>query len=123
MVQAGLGDDSGTKLIEQRGIDFAPTDDLMQNLKTQGASDTFLKVLRVAKPPEPASGKKPINQAQVFALLAGQVPSHRVAMLAGWRRPVLQGLRLLSPIANKVCGPAKQVHVALSLVAVLSRRR
>jgi len=29
-----------------------------------------------AKPPEPGSAKKPINQVQVFALLAGQVPSH-----------------------------------------------
>ena len=43
MVRAGLGDDSGAELIEQRGIDFAPTDDLMQNLKTQGASESFLK--------------------------------------------------------------------------------
>jgi len=81
MVRAGLGDDSGAELIEQRGIDFAPTDDLMQNLKTQGASDTFLMALRAAKPPEPASAKKPINRVQVFALLAGQVPGHRVTML------------------------------------------
>ena len=31
--------------------------------------------------PEPANAKKPINQIQIFALLAGQVPSPRVAML------------------------------------------
>ncbi len=81
LVQAGLGDDSGSKLIEQRGIDFAPSDDFIQTLKTAGASEAFLSALRAAKPPEPASAKKPINQVQVFALLVGQVPSHRVAML------------------------------------------
>ena len=81
MVQAGLGDDSGAKLIEQRGIDFAPSDDFIQTPKAAGASEAFLKALRAVKPPEPASAKKPINQVQVFALLAGQVPSHRVIML------------------------------------------
>jgi tetratricopeptide (TPR) repeat protein len=46
-----------------------------------GASEAFLKALRAARPPEPASAKKPLNHVQVFALLVGQVPSHRVAML------------------------------------------
>src|SRR5271157_2041163 len=32
-------------------------------------------------PPQPASAKKPLNQVQVFALLVGQVSSHRVTML------------------------------------------
>src|SRR5208282_3452877 len=81
MVRAGLGDDSGAKLIEQRGIDFAPSEDFTQSLKAAGASEAFLKALRAAKPPEPASAKKPLNQVQVFALLAGGVPSHRVTML------------------------------------------
>ena len=45
------------------------------------ASEAFLKALRAAKPPEPASAKKPLNQVQVFALLVGQVASHRVTML------------------------------------------
>ena len=81
MVRAGLGDESGAKLIEQRGIDFAPSEDFIQTLKAAGASEAFLKVLRAAKPPEPASAKKPLNQVQVFVLLVGQVPSHRVTML------------------------------------------
>jgi hypothetical protein len=81
MVRAGLADDSGAKLIEQWGIDFAPTEDFLQGLKTAGASQALLAALRVAKHPEPANSKKPINQIQVFALLAGQVPSHRVALL------------------------------------------
>ena len=81
LVRDGLGDESGAKLIEQRGIDFAPAEDFLQSLKAAGASEAFLKALRAAKPPEPASAKKPLNQVQIFALLAGQVTSHRVAML------------------------------------------
>jgi tetratricopeptide (TPR) repeat protein len=83
MVRDGFGDESGAKLIEQRGIDFAPSEDFMQTLKGAGASasEAFLKALRAARPSEPASAKKPLNQVQVFALLAGQVPSHRVTML------------------------------------------
>jgi Flp pilus assembly protein TadD len=81
MVRDGFGDESGAKLIEQRGIDFAPAEDFIQSLKAAGASEAFLETLRAAKPPEPASAKKPLNQVQVFALLAGGVPSHRVTML------------------------------------------
>ena len=46
MVRAGLGDDSGAKLIEQRGIDFAPAEDFIQTLKAAGASEAFLNALR-----------------------------------------------------------------------------
>src|SRR5208282_529257 len=81
MVRDGFGDESGAKLIEQRGIDFAPSEDFIQTLKAAGATEAFLSALRAAKPPEPASAKKPLNQVQVFALLVGQVPNHRVAML------------------------------------------
>ena len=81
MVRAGLGDDSGAKLIEQRGIDFAPAEDFIQTLKAAGASEAFLNALRAAKPPEPASAKRPLNQVEVITLLAGQIVSHRVAML------------------------------------------
>ena len=79
MVRAGLGDDSGAKLLEQRGIDFAPAEVFLQTLKAAGASEAFINALRAAKPSEPPSAKKPLNQVQVFALLVGQVPSHRVA--------------------------------------------
>ncbi len=81
MMQAGLGDDSGSKLIGQRGIDFAPSEEFLRTLKAAGASEAFLDALRAAKPLVPASAKKPINQVQVFALLVGQVPSHRISML------------------------------------------
>jgi hypothetical protein len=32
MVRDGFGDDSGAKLIEQRGIDFAPSEDFYQSV-------------------------------------------------------------------------------------------
>ena len=81
MVRDGFGDESGAKLIKERGIDFSPPEDFLQSLKAARASEAFLNALRAAKPSEPASPKKPINQVQVFALLVGQVPSHRVTML------------------------------------------
>ena len=49
MVRDGFGDESGTKLIEQRGIDFAPSEDFIQTLKAAGASEAFLKPLRAGK--------------------------------------------------------------------------
>jgi tetratricopeptide (TPR) repeat protein len=81
LVRTGLGDDSGAKLIEEHGINFAPTEDFLQSLKAAGASEAFLTALRAAKPPEAASAKKPLNKEQIFALLVSQVPSHRVTML------------------------------------------
>ena len=85
MVRDGRGDESGAKAIEQRGIDFAPTEDFLQGLKAAGANEAFLKTLRAAKPPEPASAAKPLHQVQILALLAGEVPSHRVAILVNER--------------------------------------
>src|SRR5208283_3334467 len=104
MVRDGFGDESGAKLIEQRGIDFAPSEDFLQTLKAAGASEAFLKALRAARPPEPASAKKPLNQAQVFALLVGQVPSHRVTMLVQERgidfEPTRAGAELRSALRS-----------------------
>ncbi len=75
LVRAGLGEESGAKLIEQRGIDLAPAEDFLQSLEAAGGSEAFLMALRAAKPPEPSSAKMPLNQVQVFVLLAGQVSS------------------------------------------------
>jgi hypothetical protein len=33
IVRSGLGEETGAKAIEQRGIDFAPTEDFLQSLK------------------------------------------------------------------------------------------
>src|SRR5271169_31117 len=49
MVRAELGDDSGAKLIEERGIDFAPSEDFIQTLKAASASKAFLNAWRAAK--------------------------------------------------------------------------
>jgi hypothetical protein len=45
LVGSGLGDETGAKAIEQRGIDFAPAEDFLQSLKAAGASEAFLKAL------------------------------------------------------------------------------
>lgn len=48
LVRSGLGDDSGAKLIEQRGIDFTPTEDFLRGLKAASASEAeFKKVIPV----------------------------------------------------------------------------
>ena len=85
MVKDGFGDRLGAKLIEQRGIDFPATEDFVQSLKAAGASDAFLRALRAVKSPVPGSGKKPLHQVEVLALLAGQSSSHRVALLVEQR--------------------------------------
>ena len=85
MVRDGFGDDSGAKLIEQRGMDFTPGQDFLQKLKAAGASDAFLNAMRASKPPQAASPGKPLNEVQVLALLAGGVPAPRVAMLVTTR--------------------------------------
>jgi hypothetical protein len=88
MVRDGFGDESGAKLIEQRMIDFAPSEGFYQTLKAAGASEAFLNALRAAVAPglspahaalkggsktaiPPASAKKPLSQVQVFAPLVG----------------------------------------------------
>jgi len=83
LVRSQVGDEVAIPTLLQRGIDFQPADDFLRNLKEAGASDAFLRALRRVKQVlsggEPA--KKPINQVQILALLAGQVPTHRVSLL------------------------------------------
>jgi hypothetical protein len=54
LVRDGFGDESGAKLIEQRGIDFALAEDFVQALRAAGATEVFLNALRTAKPPSAA---------------------------------------------------------------------
>lgn len=42
MVRDGLGDQTGAKDIEQRGIDFVRSDDFLKSPKTAGANEAFL---------------------------------------------------------------------------------
>jgi len=68
MVRDGFGDESGAKLIEQRGIDFAPSEDFLQTIKAAGASEAFLKALRAAQPPEAAVYHRAPELGSVFPL-------------------------------------------------------
>ncbi len=72
MVRAGLGDASGAQMVTQRGLDFGPTEEYIQSLKTAGAKDEFLKAVR---------SKMPLNQVQVFAQLGAESPVQRITML------------------------------------------
>lgn len=85
LVRDGLGDDTGARLVAQRGIDFALTDEFLQLLKTAGASDAFIQALRAARSPQPppssGGGAKPLNEIQIISLVSGNVPNHRVASL------------------------------------------
>jgi tetratricopeptide (TPR) repeat protein len=83
LVRDGFGDESGAKLLEQRGIDFAPADDFLQTLKTAGASEAFLQALRATKRPQAKgqAAKTPLNEVQIITLLAAQIGSQRVAVL------------------------------------------
>src|SRR5208282_4756945 len=64
MVHDGIGEETGAKLITQRGIDFEPTEDFLQSLKTAGANPAFLQALRTAKRPQAPGGgaTKPLTQ-------------------------------------------------------------
>ena len=50
-------------------------------LRHADLNEAFPDEVSAAQSPEPASMNKPLNQVQVFALLAGQAPSHRVTLL------------------------------------------
>ena len=79
MVRDGFGDESGAKLIEQRGIDFAPTEDFLQSLKAAGGSEAFLNALRAAKPPE--AERRPVDEYEIVRLLASGTGSERLTQL------------------------------------------
>lgn len=89
LVHNQMADDSGAKIVEQRGIDFEPGEDYLTSLKKAGASDAFLQALRAAHKPKPTAAgqasQKALSQVQILALLAGDVPSSRVAMLVAER--------------------------------------
>ncbi|MDR3677190.1 MAG: tetratricopeptide repeat protein [Acidobacteriota bacterium] len=72
MVRAGLGEESGAQMITQRGIDFAPTENYIQSLKSAGAKEVFIKAVRE---------RMPLGQVQILAQLAAELPCQRVTML------------------------------------------
>ena len=72
MVRAGVGDDSGAQMVTQRGLDFAPTEEYIQTVKSGGAKEVFVKALR---------DKMPTNQVQIVAQLAAESPIPRITTL------------------------------------------
>jgi hypothetical protein len=101
MVRDGFGDELGAKLIEQRGIDFAPAGDFIQSLKAAGASEAFLKVLRAAKPSEPARATATAElivetspNAEVFLDGVSQGHAHGEAGLNMRAKPGVHALRV-----------------------------
>ncbi len=81
MVRDGFGDESSAKLIEQRGIDFATSDDFIQTLKAAGASETFLAALRAAVAPGLTAGNVAAGFSPAHAALKGAsttaIPPHQ----------------------------------------------
>ena len=90
MVRDGFGDDSGAKLIEQRGIDFAPSDDFIQTLKTAGASEAFMNALRAAVGPElsPSGNVAPTLRSAHADLKVSATPLRRFDWGTGTGTPV-----------------------------------
>jgi hypothetical protein len=64
MVRDGLADETGAKAIEQRGIDFAPTEDFIQSLKTAGASEVFLAARAGLSTPSPQTPRGPSTKSK-----------------------------------------------------------
>jgi hypothetical protein len=89
MVRAGLGDDSGTKLIEQRGIDFAPSEDFYQTLKAAGATEAFLKALRAAIKEKPPS----TNERESTREHAVYSYSEFLAAVSKWREARIRAVK------------------------------
>ncbi len=106
LVRNQLGDETGARAIRERGVDFVPSEDFLEALKTAGAEDVFIDALRTAKKPEPppsvapaasgpplrpassvstSSGESPLDYLQVFDLLLKKVPSGRATQLIATR--------------------------------------
>jgi formylglycine-generating enzyme required for sulfatase activity len=78
LVKAGMDSAELAAKVKQDGIDFGPTDDYLQALRAAGAQDVLIEALRAQRP-------EPLTREQVLGLVAGKVPSHRVALLVEQR--------------------------------------
>ncbi len=83
LVRDGLADESGGRLVKDRGLDFVPSQEFAEDLRKEGAHDAFIKA--VLEAPHPTGAPQPnraLNRAQVMALVKAGIPSSRVAILA-----------------------------------------
>jgi tetratricopeptide (TPR) repeat protein len=132
LIRNEMADEAGAKIVEQRGIDFEPTEEFLSAVKNDGASTAFLQALRSAHQPKPSGGesKKTLSQVQILALLAGDVPSSRVAMLvaqrgidfqptdeylktvetAGAESDLMNALRAAKPVQGTIASAASQAQ-------------
>ncbi|HXW15761.1 MAG TPA: energy transducer TonB [Terriglobia bacterium] len=86
IVRDGLADESGGRLVKDRGLDFAPAQEFVESLRKEGADDAFVKaVLEAPHPTGALHPERALNRAQVMALIKAGIPSSRVAILASER--------------------------------------
>jgi hypothetical protein len=78
LVKFGLDSGELAKRINERGIDFEPTDDYLKTLRKAGAQEVVIHALREVRP-------KPLTREQVGQLVAGGVPNERASMLVKQR--------------------------------------
>jgi formylglycine-generating enzyme required for sulfatase activity len=74
LVMAGMDSATLAAKVQERGIDFDPTEDYLKSLRSAGAKDVLIKALVAAHP-------KPLSRRQVLELVVGNVPSQRAAAL------------------------------------------
>ena len=78
LLKAGMESEVLAKTVQERGIDFEPSDDDLAALRKAGAQDVLLKALRVEKP-------RPLTRQQVLQLVVAGVASQRAATLVKQR--------------------------------------
>jgi len=52
LIAGGVPSERAAALVKQRGVDFMPDDKYLESLRTAGAEDALISVVREAKPPE-----------------------------------------------------------------------
>jgi len=109
LVRNRLGDYSGAKVVEQRGIDFEPTDDFLRSLREAGADDVFLKAVRDAKQSaknQPAASG-PLDIFEISDMLLKGVPSQRVVdLIRQWGIAFLPSPEFLQLLKDMGAEPA-----------------
>jgi hypothetical protein len=87
LVRNRMADEAGAKAIEQRGIDFQPTDDLLQGLESAGTAQVFIQALRNAKRPQagPGAADEPLDPIQILILVFDGVDDQRIMTMVNQR--------------------------------------
>jgi hypothetical protein len=82
-----LADEAGAKAIEQRGIDFQPTEDLLQGLESAGTAQVFIQALRNAKRPQagPGAADEPLDPIQILIMVFDGVDEQRIITMVNQR--------------------------------------